>query len=119
MDEVGSMRDQDRYEARSIREEEGSDVRASFLIPHPSSFTLFPNPSTGVFALSFSEALTQASQVVIHDALGRQVWSRKVDAGVEQVTIDLTSGTLEDGVYQLSLRTEEGVVTKTLVLSKG
>ena len=82
------------------------------------NFNIMPNPSAGVFVLSFSEALTQDGQVSIHDALGRQVWQQKVTAQTRQLPVDLSGADFADGMYWVVLRTEAGTMSKKLILSK-
>jgi hypothetical protein len=100
---------------------------ASSLLLHNSSFTLSPNPASGMVVITLSNqhdlsrhGINNPShqQLIIHDALGRLVWSKKVTEEVQQVLIDLEEAKFVDGIYQISLYSKEGVVTKSLVVSK-
>ncbi len=136
-DEVGSMKYEDRYEVGSMKKKEGSDVRASSLIPHTSSLTLFPNPASDMVVITWSDQQINSKsnqhpsgsdqhinnkshqqQIIIYDTWGRIVWQQKVPAEARQLQVDLSGAMLADGIYRVLLRTEAGTLSKKLVLSK-
>ncbi len=136
-DEVGSMKYEDRYEVGSMKKKEGSDVRASSLIPHTSSLTLFPNPASDMVVITWSDqqinsgssqqpsgsnqhinSKSNQQQIIIYDAWGRIVWQQKVSAEARQLQVDLSGAMLADGIYRVVLRTEAGTLSKKLVLSR-
>jgi uncharacterized repeat protein (TIGR03803 family) len=78
---------------------------------HTNSFVYYPNPSTGVFSIATSE---KEYELNICNFLGEKILSRNIQS--EKIEINLSNQ--PDGVYFLQLRTEQGTVTKKLVIQK-
>jgi Secretion system C-terminal sorting domain len=135
-DEIRMMNDAERESASFLTVPSGQA-----LITHNSSltilsghalithnFSMFPNPATGMVVITLSnqhinnqsnqQTSTSDQQLVIRDALGRLVWLKQVSEETTQVVIDLEEAKFMDGVYQVSLYSLNGVVTKSLVVSK-
>jgi hypothetical protein len=62
--------------------------------------------------------VTEGAELTVFDALGRQVWRTTLAADAVQVRIDLGANEYANGMYQISLRTANGLVTKSLVVKK-
>jgi HYR domain/GEVED domain/Secretion system C-terminal sorting domain len=90
----------------------------SSLIPHPLYFTLSPNPASESVLVLVSGIGEAGAELNLYDALGRQIWRKTLVAGVEQIKIDLTTNEFTDGMYQVTLRTDDKVITKSLVVTR-
>lgn len=75
--------------------------------------SVYPNPSNGVFQLSFSNIEANAT-AVLYDLQGREVWSKVLTntSGVE--SIDLAGFTA--GMYTLLVRTDSKMISKKLII---
>ena len=71
--------------------------------------TIYPNPTNGSFVIEPSNATKLTMQV--YDINGKQVLSQTING---KTTIDASS--LNEGVYNISLQSNEGVVNKRLVI---
>ncbi len=71
--------------------------------------TVSPNPSTGVFSVTFDEVVT--GLIYVYDANGRLVESMEIKETI--VTIDLTA--YQSGMYIMEVATEKGVSREQLV----
>jgi type IX secretion system substrate protein len=80
-----------------------------------SNILIYPNPNNGSFVIESSSATKQAMQV--YDVNGRMVLSQSLTPTLskgEGVSIDASS--LNEGVYNISIISNEGVVNKRLVI---
>jgi hypothetical protein len=77
-----------------------------------TELTIYPNPATGVFNLSFAEEIESVKSVQVFNALGEKVYTF---TGY-QSQIDLSDK--EDGVYFIKLQTSSKVITRKIVLAK-
>lgn len=73
---------------------------------------VYPNPSTGQFTVQGS--MLNEGHVEVLDVTGRKVFSRDLEQ--ETMSLDLTSQ--PNGIYFLQMKTEAGVKTEKLVISK-
>ncbi len=79
-----------------------------------SDIELYPNPSTGIFALSIKQVRTKI-ELRVMNILGKDVWADSFSGtGIYRNTIDLSSAA--KGVYFLQVRTNEGTVSKRILL---
>ncbi|HXC05110.1 MAG TPA: T9SS type A sorting domain-containing protein, partial [Bacteroidia bacterium] len=81
-------------------------------------FSVFPNPNAGAFTINFSGIENNKEvQIVIHDAMGRMVYSRlfhSASINDNQIHIAPANG-LAKGIYECSL-TAEGIRRKLVVI---
>jgi hypothetical protein len=79
-----------------------------------NSFSLYPNPNKGSFTIEFKE-LTGSYSVEVFDVTGQTIYENNYDqsAGLTQ-TITLQNTTT--GVYFINIKTENGLVTKKLMI---
>ena len=71
--------------------------------------SIYPNPNNGTFVIEPSNAKKQTMQV--YDVNGKLVLSQTVNG---KTSID--AGSLSEGIYNISLQSNEGVVNKRLVI---
>ena len=83
-----------------------------------SALSVYPNPSaTGVFNVALGTSLKANAQLIVTDALGRQVKAQALTAsavGSQKLSLDLTGN--KAGVYTLQIRTEAGIATQKIVI---
>ncbi|OAB77312.1 LamG-like jellyroll fold domain-containing protein [Cochleicola gelatinilyticus] len=79
-----------------------------------SNFSMYPNPSTGIFFVDIDERTTITS-VQIHDYLGRIIKTVAVESGATNVKVNLQGNAT--GVYLVSLQNNsETVGTKKIII---
>ena len=76
--------------------------------------TIYPNPANEHFFLDFSEAenVSENMEIKIYDVFGKLVFDKAKPAEL----IDLSE--LENGIYFVVLRIEQGIVKEKLIISK-
>ena len=75
-----------------------------------------PNPATSQVTFRMEGVGEKGGDLTVFDPLGRMVWEQSVTAQQQQVVLELSQ--FATGAYQVRLRTENGMVTKGLVVSK-
>jgi hypothetical protein len=95
--------------------EPGTNCRGSSTginaVQQAPGFSIYPNPSNGIFEVKISSLLKHDGELVISDATGRIVYSQKTTPALG-TTINL--GSYPKGLYLVQLRSEEGITTKHL-----
>jgi hypothetical protein len=76
-----------------------------------NNFTIYPNPSTGIFNVSFADKIFS---VQVFDMAGKLVFSQNVQSNY--ASVDASS--LASGIYNVRAIMEGGVVNKKLVVEK-
>ncbi|HLP52740.1 MAG TPA: T9SS type A sorting domain-containing protein [Chitinophagales bacterium] len=80
-----------------------------------SAFSVYPNPSAGIFRFSLNHVSAMGGDIIVTDMAGRVVYSHKNTAGFfEPTTIDISQ--LAKGVYTLQYRTKEGIAAKKIFI---
>ncbi|MFN0033790.1 MAG: T9SS type A sorting domain-containing protein, partial [Saprospiraceae bacterium] len=74
---------------------------------------LVPNPATTQVEIWTENLGEKGGELTVFDAQGRVVWQRIVEADSSQ---RLDTSMFSPGLYRVCLRTEQGVVTKALVI---
>jgi len=79
------------------------------------SFKIYPNPSSGIYTLSFQYNKPQQVNITIRDVLGRQLLDSEYRSvsGYSSIQVDISK--LPDGVYFIHLRTDENAMTTKLL----
>jgi hypothetical protein len=74
-----------------------------------SPMSVYPNPSAGRFTLDYTAGKAQAATLILTDQLGRVVHQQKVSllTGRNQVSMQMLN--LPAGLYQLTMRTADGL----------
>jgi large repetitive protein len=79
---------------------------------------LAPNPASERVLVAVAGIGEEGAELAVYDALGRMVWRQSLSAGTEHINIDLVEGVFAEGHYQVSLRTDSAVITKSLVVTR-
>ena len=77
---------------------------------HASSLKLYPNPTNGCITIELEEM----QKVMVYNALGQVLLSEEINSDVLQ--LDLSG--FEDGLYWMHIHSQNGVVTRSFVLSR-
>ena len=76
---------------------------------------VFPNPAKEVIYLEFKNEIATTAQLEIFDIQGRLVQKQYI---ANQLVVAISISDFENGLYFLKLRTEDGVLTKKVVVQK-
>ena len=80
-----------------------------------NSISLYPNPAGNLLNVRFKKPITTETDIYISEVQGRVVMQQQV-SHTDLTQIDLYD--LADGIYFLSVRTENGVVTERFVMQR-
>jgi len=87
--------------------------------PVISSLTVSPNPSNGLFSVSYNLTKAQNVNLSVIDAFGRIIYNKEFvsqQTGVSKQLLDLEY--LADGIYSLRIFTNDGIAVKKIVILK-
>ncbi len=71
-------------------------------------FEIYPNPSSGLFSISFDSSLPSSTDFVIVDVKGVEVFRRKVLVNAGMNSFNLQTQHLNSGIYFYQFKTERG-----------
>jgi hypothetical protein len=77
-------------------------------------FSIYPNPAKGKFGVRSLEFGVNGGILEIYDLNGRKLLEKQIPVGAEEIEVDVSS--LESGVYMCLTRTENGSVTKKIII---
>ncbi|MEO1259009.1 MAG: GEVED domain-containing protein [Bacteroidota bacterium] len=90
---------------------------SSVVEPEGSWLELSPNPANDVVTIRF-DGLVEAGEIKITDQMGRTVKSIQPNKGTSLVTLDLSNGAFNNGLYFVNLISNGERLTKRLVVVK-
>lgn len=92
------------------------EVHTSVARLNPADFNLYPNPANGYTTIDFGKALEVDYTLKVYNSLGQMVTGLDVQAGTDNVQIDVS--TLAKGTYYIALEGLNGekALTKKLVV---
>jgi hypothetical protein len=79
------------------------------------SYLLAPNPTQGLVQLSFTANKGTDAKVSVVDVYGKEVFKNNVNVNSGENTLTLNLDTLQSGVYQVTIYTDNGAVSQKLV----
>lgn len=79
---------------------------------------LYPNPATDKLKVEITAAIAGDATVQIFDVMGRTVMNTTAPVQVGKQSINLDINSLNSGIYNVNIVTQEGVITKKLTVTK-
>ncbi|MBC7775865.1 MAG: T9SS type A sorting domain-containing protein [Phycisphaerae bacterium] len=76
-----------------------------------------PNPASDEAIVYFDDLDTKA-MLTITDQLGKLIWTTALAKDQTEITLDLSDGRFSSGVYFVSVRTENQMLTQRLIITK-
>jgi len=75
------------------------------IIPISDNLLVYPNPTSGLFTLSFTSNVSGENMITLRNLVGQEVFSKNItqNTGVNTVKFDISS--LRQGIYLLELTT--------------
>jgi hypothetical protein len=80
------------------------------------SFSLHPNPSTGIFTINSSSVNNEDVMIRIIDMSGKTVLNEKISVSGDTMESKMDLSGLEKGIYFVRLETRNGVKTEKLIM---
>ena len=79
------------------------------------AMNLAPNPATTQVQVGIENLGDRGGELAMYDAQGRMVWQQ---THVQEPVYSIDVSALPSGLYQVRLRTERGMVAKSLVVNR-
>ncbi|MBI3502644.1 MAG: T9SS type A sorting domain-containing protein [Bacteroidetes bacterium] len=83
------------------------------------NISVSPNPTSGLFQIQVGNgqsAMGNEYKIEIYNVLGEKVTQSVIPSAARNLTIDVSS--LEQGIYFLQVKTEQGIISKKMVVVK-
>ena len=77
-----------------------------------NNFTIYPNPSNGIFTINSEQLTNNNEQLTITDITGKTI--KQFTINKEQLTIDISEQSA--GIYFIKIKTETGIYTDKLII---
>ncbi|WP_176956155.1 choice-of-anchor D domain-containing protein [Catalinimonas alkaloidigena] len=84
----------------------------------PATMDVYPNPAAQAVTLTFATEQAEAVDVQLINARGQQVMQQQYQATQGLNQLQLPVATLKNGMYVLLLRSQAGVQTKRIIISR-
>ncbi|MBI4946189.1 MAG: T9SS type A sorting domain-containing protein [Bacteroidetes bacterium] len=83
-----------------------------------NDFIIFPNPTSGTFQIQISNGQLAKGELGIYNVMGEKVYEDAPSLkGADTFSVSLPSG-LEQGIYFLQVKSDQGTATKKLIINK-
>lgn len=94
-----------------------TSVAVAEVISADNQLLSYPNPTTGNFVIGLNSLVDGAGMVEVYNNLGQKVASKNITLieGENQFDVELPTA-LNDGIYQVLLRVEEGMIATKVLL---
>ncbi len=79
-----------------------------------ASIEIYPNPSNGLFTINLSNITDLKTKLEVYNLIGEKVWEENVNK--ENTTLNLSF--LPKGLYYLSVKSENKIITKKITIVK-
>lgn len=80
-----------------------------------ASFTTYPNPASSLLTVRFN-AYSGTVRLTLNDVMGTQVLARDIQTTLGENTVQLDLTSLASGVYMVSLKSENSIVTTPVTI---
>lgn len=85
-------------------------------IPVSNLFSVYPNPSNGIFNITIAEQNFNKINLTIYNSIGQFVNTYSITPGTKNYTVDLSE--LPAGAYYLTLSNGKEISSKTIIIAK-
>jgi len=95
------------------------DVNTSILSNENSGFdwAIYPNPTTGLVNLQFSNGFNSTKQIDVFDLNGKLIYSAQLSMNQNSTQLNLAEEKMERGIYTIRVTTDKKVLVKKVVLN--
>jgi hypothetical protein len=83
-----------------------------------ASFDIYPNPASSQSILHLNSDKSSETTVIVTNVAGQIVYTKKHTLNPGSNSITLNHENLSSGIYSVSLKTNEAIVTKKLIISR-
>jgi len=92
----------------------------SFESAEKINLTIFPNPATDYLKVTMQSSVQEDITIRLSDNIGNPVaiFPQRLDIGVNQFVLDLSSSKIRSGIYFLQIQTSSGIKAKKLIINK-
>lgn len=104
------------FECASPRVEVEVTVLGIEEISSVNSVSIYPNPASEQFTLTFNNTVSSQMQVNLIDATGRIVASKKAFAGIGKNNVEMNVNNLAAGIYQLQMVKDGEVASRAIII---
>jgi hypothetical protein len=80
------------------------------------SLLVYPNPSNGLFSLTFNLGAATEAQLLVTDLTGKMVYTRNLEIAKNGDTLELDFSTLGKGIYFLKVKADGKTTTRKLTI---
>ena len=81
-----------------------------------NNLSIFPNPNEGIFEINFNHKTSKNSSIEILNNLGELIKSKKINAGVKNIEINIQE--LSSGIYYIKFKHENEISIQKFILNK-
>jgi hypothetical protein len=81
-----------------------------------NSVSVYPNPASEQFTLTFNNTVSGQMQVNLIDATGRIVESKKAFAGIGKNNVEMNVNNLAAGIYQLQMVKDGEIASRAIII---
>ena len=82
------------------------------------TYTVYPNPNRGLFNLTIESSVTHLVRFTICNYLGQEVYNEPIVQFDKSYTVEIDLRGYSDGVYNLQIVSEMGIVNKKMIIEK-
>jgi hypothetical protein len=84
----------------------------------PVDFKIYPNPSSDLVAIEVNSTKTSDAEIYVLNSVGQLVLHKNIGLSAGDNATILSLGNLKSGLYFVQFSTEQGSVTKRIMLNK-
>ncbi|KAA9331247.1 fibronectin type III domain-containing protein [Adhaeribacter soli] len=94
----------------------GSGVSGLASAKDGMNLVVYPNPNRGQFTLSMALPDTKPVDAMLFNAVGQQVWQKKINPGATHLLENIIINILPRGMYTLQVKTSAGIIQQKVII---
>ena len=87
-----------------------------------TDLNIYPNPAIDQFTIEFTSSLNTPIEIYLFNSLGQRLWVAAPDGvtgqGLKKHKYEINTNSLDAGVYSIEIVTNQGTLTRRVVLIK-